>query len=242
MPVLEHGDVRIRYDEYGTGFPVLLFAPGGQQSSVGFWDRTPWNPIEHLSPHYRVIAMDQRNAGGSTAPVRSSDGWHSYMEDHLALLDALGIEKFHLLGMCIGGPFIAQLAESVPDRIGAAVVLQTIGLDGNRDLFHGTFDAWAAGLSDQHPEADATDWKGFRGNLYDGPHILYSVADDVVPRITTPMLVFLGNDEPHPASASRFLAAQAPNARLVEQWKEPENRDGARAAIEAFLAEHTPAS
>ena len=105
---------------------------------------------------------------------------------------------------------------------------------------HGTFDAWAARLADQHPEADANDWKGFRSNLYDGPHILYSVADDVVPRLTTPMLAFLGNDEPHPASASRFLAAHAPNTQLVEQWKAPEHHDAARASIAAFLAEHTP--
>ena len=53
---------------------MLLFAPGGMRSAIPFWETQPWNPIEALSPHFRVIAMDQRNAGQSTAPV-SEEKW-----------------------------------------------------------------------------------------------------------------------------------------------------------------------
>ena len=94
MPMLSRDDVHLYYEEHGTGFPLLLIAPGGMRSAVSCWDSTPWNPIEQLSPHYRVIAMDQRNAGRSVAPVRATDSWHTYTADQLALLDHLGVERF----------------------------------------------------------------------------------------------------------------------------------------------------
>jgi hypothetical protein len=53
--------------------------------------------------------------------------------------------------------------------------------------------------------------------------------------------VLLGNDLYHPASCSRRLAELAPGAELIEQWKEPEHNASARAAVDAFLAAHTPA-
>ena len=95
MPFADVGEARLYYEEYGSGFPVLLIAPGGMRSAVSFWEGTPWNPIEQLSAEYRVIAMDQRNAGQSTAPVGPSDGWHVYTADQLGLMDALGIDIFH---------------------------------------------------------------------------------------------------------------------------------------------------
>ncbi len=59
------------------------------RSAISFWARSPWNPIETLSDRFRVIAMDQRNAGHSTAPIHSGNGWHSYTADHIALMDHL---------------------------------------------------------------------------------------------------------------------------------------------------------
>ena len=93
MPVWEQNDVRIHYQETGSGFPVLLFAPGGMKSAISFWERMPWNPIDVLSPHFRVIAMDQRNAGESQAPISGEDGWHTYTDDHVGLLEALQIDR-----------------------------------------------------------------------------------------------------------------------------------------------------
>ena len=114
MPIFKRDDVELYYEEHGAGFPVLLIAPGGMRSSVSFWERTPWNPIDQLAPHYRVIAMDQRNAGKSVAPVRATDSWHVYTADQLALLAHLGVDRFHVAGMCIGGPYIMGLIEAEP--------------------------------------------------------------------------------------------------------------------------------
>ena len=69
MAVFERGDTRIRWWEAGEGFPVLLFAPGGMRSAAEIWGTSPFDPREALSGSFRVISMDQRNAGGSTAPV-----------------------------------------------------------------------------------------------------------------------------------------------------------------------------
>ena len=87
MAKFESGDLELHYDEYGTGFPVLLIAPGGMKSEASFWESTPWNPIEQLSDKFRVIAMDQRNAGRSTGPITESDSWTTYTQDQLDLLD-----------------------------------------------------------------------------------------------------------------------------------------------------------
>ena len=105
MAFFERGEVSLHYEIHGSGFPILLFAPGGLRSAIPFWRSAEWDPIEALSPHFQVIAMDQRNAGESTAPVSADDGWHTYTEDQLALLDHLGVERAHLMGGCIGGPY-----------------------------------------------------------------------------------------------------------------------------------------
>lgn len=237
MPVFERDDVQLYYEERGDGFPVLLIAPGGMRSAVGFWENTPWNPIEHLSPQYRVIAMDQRNAGRSRAPVGADDGWTTYTGDQLTLLDHLGVDRFHVAGMCIGGPYIMGLIEAAPQRVAAAVLFQPIGHDDNRAAFYEMFDSWAAEIAADHPEADEDDWAAFRSNMYDGD-FLFNVDRDFVAACRTPMLVLMGDDLYHPRSTSQEIAALAPNATLIEDWKEPEHHPAAKAAIEDLFAAH----
>ena len=170
----------------------------------------------------------------------SSDGWGTFTGDQLALLDHLGVDRFHVGGMCIGGSYIAALAHTAPERVASGVVFQTIGLDGNRNAFYDMFDSWANELAQSHPEVDDTGWKEFREPMYGGDDYLFSVPDAWIPECRTPLLVLLGNDMYHPESSSRRLAAEAPNATLVERWKDPEDHPAARAAVEQFLAANTP--
>ena len=72
MPFFERGDVKLYYEIHGEGFPVLLFAPGGMRSAVSFWDKSEFRAISELSSDFRVIALDQRNAGQSFAPVSAN--------------------------------------------------------------------------------------------------------------------------------------------------------------------------
>jgi pimeloyl-ACP methyl ester carboxylesterase len=239
MSIFERDDIKLYYEEQGAGFPVLLIAPGGMRSAVSYWKQTPWNPIEQLAPTYRVIAMDQRNAGQSVAPIRATDSWHVYTKDQLALLDHLGVDRFHVAGMCIGGSYCMGLIQAAPQRVASAVLFQPIGLLHNRQAFFEMFDGWAKELKPAHPEASEETWESFKRSMYSGD-FLFNVSREFVSRCATPLLVLLGNDLYHPEATSREVAALAPKAMLVEHWKEPEHQPAAKKAVESFLAEHTP--
>src|SRR4030095_6965335 len=74
MPFYEKGDVRIHYEEVGSGFPLLVIPGGGLNSTVAGLATHPFNPMEEFKGEYRVIAADLRNANGgeSTGPLRST--------------------------------------------------------------------------------------------------------------------------------------------------------------------------
>ena len=240
MPYFENDDTRLYYEESGKGEPILLLAPGGMKSAIGFWQAMPWNPIVELADAYRVIAMDQRNAGKSTAPVSGEHGWHTYAADQLALLDHLGVERFHVLGMCIGGPYAMGLIDAAPQRVASAVVFQSIGLlrdESNREVFYSMFDGWAEGLKTQMTLAEAQ-WQKFRGNMYDGEKFLFNVGEDFVRNCQTPLCVLEGNDLYHPKESSERLRDMAPNVRYIEHWKEDEVRAGAMGEVRDFLSQH----
>lgn len=236
MPFFEADDRRIHYEVAGDGEPVLTIAPGGMRSAAALWDGQPWDPRQ-LSPDYAVIGMDQRNAGRSTAPVSGDDGWATYTADQLDLLDHLGIERCHVIGMCIGGPYIMGLLLAAPERFASAVLLQPVGISGNRAELRAMFEDWASTIADDHPEASADDWERFESNMWDGEFVLTATPEQVAD-VETPMLVAMGNDHFHPAETSRRLVDLAPAATLIEQWREPEHVPATDAAIRAFLSDH----
>ncbi len=240
MPIADLRGTRLYYEEYGNGFPLLLFAPGGMRSAISFWARSPWNPIEALADRYRVIAMDQRNAGHSTAPIHSGNGWHSYAADHIALMDHLRIDRAHVLGGCIGGPYCLGVMQAAPERVAAAVLQQPIGYDGeNRPAFYDMFDSWANELKPQRPDVDPEAWIAFRNRMYGGDFV-FNVSREFVRTCEIPMLVLLGNDRYHPSVTSREIVELAPHAELVEHWKEPEVVGQTVERVRSFLALHTP--
>ena len=142
MPVLQRPDGAIHYQEYGAGFPILLFAPGGLRSRMEMWHSPAgtapksWNDwTQVLADKYRVIAMDQRNAGASRTDIKADHGWHSYAAYHLALMDYLGHDRFHTLGGCIGGSFCLKLAEIAPGRVVSQIVTTANGQILRSDQF-----------------------------------------------------------------------------------------------------------
>lgn len=238
MAIFTNKDVNLHYKVYGDGFPILLIAPGGMLSVMQAWDETDCQPHQTLSDEFKVIAMDQRNAGKSFAPVSGHDGWASYTQDQLSLLDYLGIERCHLIGMCIGGPYIFGLTKAAPERIASAVIYQSIGHDGtNRHLFINMFNAWSESIRNDHPEASNKDWDSFRNNMYGGDFV-FNASMDEVRNTQTHMLFMLGQDPYHPESISRKLAELAPHARLIEQWK-GEYNDESLEQVRTFLHQHS---
>jgi pimeloyl-ACP methyl ester carboxylesterase len=242
MPSFRHRDAMIYYEEFGQGFPILTFAPAGLQSTIQVWSRpaAPIDPTTELAGSFRVIAMDQRNAGGqSRAPITAQDGWPTYTEDHVALLDHLGIERCHLYGQCIGGSFILSLLKAQPGRVAAAVLAQPIGRVGALPAGRSArFEAWAESLKD-HPEATPPVLDAVHRNLY-APGFVYCVDRAFVSSCSTPSLVLAGNDEAHPFAISEELARLLPNCEFIPEWKTGAALTSARARVKEFLAKHTP--
>ena len=242
MPSFEHHGAHIYYEEFGQGFPILTFAPAGLASVIEVWGQTsaPINPTTEWSANYRVIAMDQRNAGGqSRAPITAADGWDSYTADHIALLDHLRIDRCHLYGQCIGGSFIINLLQKQPERVVSAVLAQPIGRVGPLpEQKSARFVAWAEALTD-HPEAPPQVLDTFYQNLY-GPGFVYCADRDFVKTIKTPCMVLAGNDEAHPWPISEELSKLLPNCEFVPEWKTGAALTAARTQVRNFFAKHTP--
>lgn len=241
MASYERDGATIHFDDEGDGFPVLLIAPGGMRSANDIWATAPWNPREALAGSYRLVGMDQRNAGRSRAPISGDDGWHTYRDDQLGLLDHLGIDRCHVLGMCIGGPYILGLLTAAPERFAAAVLLQPVGITDNRHALEEMFDAWRDAIAGDHPEVDDEGWASFRSNMWSGDFVLTCTPEQVA-EIRTPMLLCRGDDLYHPAATSEEIARRAPDVTFVERWKTDDVLADTDAAIKGFLAAHTPGS
>src|SRR5918999_1915196 len=157
MSSYEKGPVRIQYEEAGSGFPLLLVPGGGLNSTIAGLKRGgPFNAIEEFKAEYRCIFADMRNANGgqSSGPLEIDRPWDGYTDDHIGLMDHLGINKFVVLGFCIGGPFIWNLLERAPNRIVAAVLAQPSGSRPEmRDLFYeGNMKGWGPELVKRRPD------------------------------------------------------------------------------------------
>src|SRR5262245_45297499 len=85
MAFYEKGDVRIRYEEAGRGFPLLLVPGGGLNSRVSNWSNAVFNSMELFKDEFHCITMDQRNANGgeSTGPIPASNPWDAFADDQL---------------------------------------------------------------------------------------------------------------------------------------------------------------
>ncbi|MBM4206168.1 MAG: alpha/beta hydrolase [Gammaproteobacteria bacterium] len=242
MPFLSYPDadtgrpVRLWHEVIGSGLPLLLIAPGGMKSAIPLWRNAPWNPLQAWADAgFQLIAMDQRNAGQSTGPIHSAHSWHTFAEDQLALLDHLGVDRFVVAGMCIGGAYSAQLAVRVPERVAGMVLMQTIGLDGNRDAFLQMYDGWMTGLLAERTDVGEEDWAGLRKNMYGNDKYLFSCDSADLKGCTVPALVLKGNDLYHPASASLQVLKDVAGAELVEEWKTGDQVETGLAATRRFL-------
>jgi pimeloyl-ACP methyl ester carboxylesterase len=242
MPYLDRYGVSLYYEDSGSGYPVLLFAPGSFQSSIDWWhgEYEQTDPTKYLAGDFRLIAMDQRNAGHSRALITAADGWHNFTEDHIALLDHLGIERAHVLGACIGVSFALRLIQVQPWRVSAAVLQQPIGTLKTKPTPSGGFNGWREKLTG-HPEATPEVLDAYAANLY-AHDFVYNVSRDFVRSCETPLLVLPGDDAAHPHEIAEEIARLAPNAELIPDWKEGAAREAALARVREFLQSHTPAT
>ena len=228
MPFYSNGDVRIHYEEAGSGFPLLVTPGGGLNSLASGWPRQVINAMEEFKNDFRCITMDQRNAigGESSGPIQVEDPWGAFSDDQLGLMDHLGIEEFFFMGFCIGGPFALKLMERAPDRVAAGVLCQPVGHNPEfpDSMYDSGHDAWGPELCAQRTDLTMETVDGYLHNLYrlePNADFVYSVSRDFVRSCQTPMLVMPDNTPSHSYEAAMEVAELAPKAELtVYPWKE----------------------
>mmetsp|Transcript_26610 Transcript_26610/g.73212 ORF Transcript_26610/g.73212 Transcript_26610/m.73212 type:complete len:274 (+) Transcript_26610:348-1169(+) len=269
MPFLSRAcGARIFYETKGPshGIPVLLLAPGGMRSSLHKWDMSPYNPWirlasrsksnnddDNVAKQFRLIAVDQRFAGRSSAAVQRGDGWHAFLEDQLALLNHLGVHRCHLVGSCIGPSYALQLLTRAPERFGRCVMLQPIGLAEHttepgpkwEGLNASAAWDWVGSWADERIEStsrwcseDRAVLTELYGAMFAPPRdFVFSVTRREAAAVEHPLLVFMGNDIYHPSDTARQIARIVKRAELVEVWRDagPEKINAAAAKISSFL-------
>ncbi len=246
----EKGPVRIYYEEAGSGFPLLLIAGGGLNSTIAGLKRgDPFNPIDEFKGEYRTIASDLRNAntGQSSGPLEVDRPWDMYTDDHIGLMDHLGIDKFMVMGFCIGGPLVWNLIERAPNRVVAAVLAQPSGSRPEmRDLFYeGNIKGWGPDLVKRRPEITMDTVDKFLTRMYrNNPDFVITVTRDFVRNCQTPVLILPDDIPAHPYAIAMVAAMLAPKAEVsIYPWKQPKERVPlAVRQIRSFLKAHRPAT
>ena len=244
----ERGAVRIHYEEAGSGFPLLLIPGGGLSGTIANLASAAFNPIEEFKGEYRCIMADLRNgpAGQSTGPLEVERPWDSYTDDQLSLMDHLGIDRFMVMGFCIGGPFVWNLLRRAPDRVVAAVLAQPSGSRPEaRDLFYqNNMKSWGPALLAKRPEITMETVDKFLTRMYrTNPDFVFTVTRDFVRNCQTPVLILPDDIPAHPYAVAMEAAMLAPKAEVsMFPWKEPKERIPlAVRQIRSFLRAHWPA-
>lgn len=249
LPFYVKGPVRIRYQEAGAGFPLLIIAGGGLNSVMAGLQTAAFNPIEEFKGEYRCITADLRNAnpGQSSGPLEVDRPWDSYTDDHLGLMDYLGIDKFMVLGFCIGGPFIWNLLKRAPDRVVAAVAAQPVGFRPEKPtvMYDSSMTSWAPDLVKRRPDLTMAEADKFCTRMFrTDADFVFTVTRDFVRNCQTPVLILPDDIPAHPYAVAMESALLAPKAEVsLFPWKQPKERIPlAVRQIHSFMKAHRPTS
>jgi pimeloyl-ACP methyl ester carboxylesterase len=225
----EKGPVRIHFEDTGSGFPLLLIPGGGLNSKIASLG-SPFNPIDEFQGEFRCIVADLRNASGgqSSGPLEIDRPWDSYTDDHLGLMDHLGIKRFLVLGFCVGGPFIWNLLKRAPDRVIAAVLAQPSGYRPDKPtlFYDNNMKVWGPELVKRRPEITMEMVDKFLTRMYrTNADFVFTVTRDFVRHCQTPVLILPDDIPPHPYAVAMEAAMLAPKSEVsMFPWKEPKER------------------
>lgn len=247
MPIYENGLVKIHYEEAGAGFPLLVIPGGGLNATIAGLANHAFNPLDEFADTHRVIALDLRNAnsGQSEGPLEIERAWDALTDDQLALMDHLGIDRFMVLGFCIGGPLIWNMLKRVSDRVVSAVLVHPSGYNSSApDIFYNNnVNGWAPQFVDRRPDVTMDMVSDYLNNMYTKrADFVFTVDRDFVRKCETPVLVLPDDIPAHPYAAAMETAMLAPNAQVsLYPWKENDRKiQLALRHIRSFLATTRP--
>lgn len=234
MPYDTAGGFLLHYRIDGRdGAPWLVFC-NSLGTDLHMWDEQ----VAHLADRFRILRYDRRGHGASAAP----HGGYTFAQlggDVLRLADGLGIARFHLCGLSIGGLTAQWIALHAPERIDRLVLCSTaarIGTpegwharieavrnDGLAPLLDGTLQRWfSPGFAERHPQRIASVRAAFLATSPDGYVACCSALADTdlradIARIARPVLAIAGRDDPvTPPDDLRFIADTVQNGRYAD--------------------------
>lgn len=130
MATAEIDGITTRYETIGEGQPLLMFSPGGFDSSLESWRNVGiyrrLDLIDQLAEHHRLVLFDRRESGRSGGRVERIS-WADYVRQAVGILDHLGIERAHLMGGCVGCSTAAAVAVAHPQRVSSMVLFSPAG-------------------------------------------------------------------------------------------------------------------
>jgi valacyclovir hydrolase len=209
---------RLYYDDLGAGDPVIAVHGRFGTARVDLGRVIDW-----LSESYRVLGPSLRGYGESLPKPRDYplDFYHRDARDLIAFMDALRIERAHLIGYSDGGETALVAAGLAPDRFRSVVVWGAVGYFGPeiRPIVQSNYPAdWMDeemkrlhGIDDPNPIV--LQWVLALKHMIDsGGDVSLSLA----PNIRAPLLLMLGEaDRLNPQAFGQKLVDAAPNGRLV---------------------------
>ena len=130
MPTTTIEGITTRYDVLGSGPPLLLMSPGGFDATIDKW-RTQGiyarlKLLDHLPRRYTCIVYDRRESGESGGRVEPIT-WAHYVAQAEGLLDALKIDRAHIMGACMGCSPALAFGVMHPERTSSLVLYWPVG-------------------------------------------------------------------------------------------------------------------
>ena len=259
MPFANINGIELYYETHGQG-PALVFAHGGGGSHLSWWQQVP-----EFSASFKVITFDHRSFGLSR-DVPDGPGPKAFVQDLVALLDHLKVEKAVLAGQSMGGWTVCGFAAAYPQRTSGLVLCDTLGgvetsqtaqaqtaiqQRSRGSLAEVLKNAYSQTFPQREPVLTFLYQQIVALNMHVAPNLgaaLFSLKSDPRPIVEhqIPTLLIVGEEDvltPPPAMES--VAAQFPHARFI---KVPgcghsvyfERADEFNRIVGGFLREHAP--
>jgi pimeloyl-ACP methyl ester carboxylesterase/predicted glycosyltransferase len=202
---IERGGVKVGYEVFGTGEPAILLLTSWAIVHARQWKAQ----VPYLARHFRVITVEGRGNGRADRPgTAEAYRDHEYVDDAIAVLDAVGVDRAVVVGLSVGGRHALQLAAWRPERAAGVVAIGAAlpwpmppGFDETRD----TYEGWEK-ANRHYWLADYRGWvEFFMSQVFTEPHSTKPHEDGVAWGLDTTaetlLLTVPGVGEPTAADA-----------------------------------------
>jgi class 3 adenylate cyclase len=239
---VRNGDVSIAYQVVGEGPHDLLMIPGWISHLALDWEEPTWlRWCQRMTSFTRMVRFDKRGTGLSDRPA-GVPTLEERMEDARAVMDAVGVERAHVMGWSEGGPLAVLFGVAHPERVQSLVLYGTQACFAPKDDYPWALDSldadtlaaeiedtWgdpdrAPGLGAKADERFMQRWAAYQqagaSPTAAASLILANHQIDIRPllgSVGVPTLVLSRTGDPiGPPEAARYMAERIPGARFVE--------------------------